>query len=140
MAKLCYYINMPRSKNFIKKKCKDCLKEFKIFLNESKEIRRKRKQCRACSRKNYNKGQFKKINKKPFSRDAEYVKIHKYIKKEKGTPSFCEVCGTNDESKRYEWSNKDHKYSLNLSDYVRMCSYCHWHYDNENNLRGKRVE
>ena len=58
--------------------------------------------------------------------------IHDWVTSRKGQPKFCEVCGDTS-PRRYDWSNKDHKYRRVLSDYVRMCRSCHRLYDIKNN-------
>lgn len=40
----------------------------------------------------------------------------------------CEVCGTTDKSKTYDWASLTKDYS-NPKDYKRMCRGCHWRYD-----------
>jgi len=56
--------------------------------------------------------------------------FHKWVENHKGKPMQCEVCGTITAS-RYDWSNKDHKYTRNLEDYIRMCRKCHFAYDKQ---------
>lgn len=53
---------------------------------------------------------------------------HERIEKQLGVPKYCEICKRSDK-KKYEWSNKDHKYSLNLKDWQRLCTSCHRKYD-----------
>lgn len=60
--------------------------------------------------------------------DIGYVQKHKRITKKLGSPSYCEHCKRTDR-KKYEWSNKDHKYSLNITDWQRLCTACHQKYD-----------
>lgn len=52
--------------------------------------------------------------------------IHRRIEKEYPKPESCEFCGS---TKKIELSNKDHKYSLNKSDYQWICKKCHFHFD-----------
>jgi len=68
--------------------------------------------------------------------DIKYLAIHQRIKNQLGTPNYCEFCKRTDR-KKYEWSNKDHKYTLNLSDWQRLCTSCHQKYDIENNNYNK---
>ena len=56
--------------------------------------------------------------------NAKYNAKHDWVSTIKGRPQKCEVCGTNDK-RRYEWANKDHKYSRNPDDYIRLCHRCH---------------
>ena len=60
--------------------------------------------------------------------NAGYTSIHDWIRKWKGIPSLCEMCGTVT-SKKFEWANIDHKYRRVLEDYIRMCCKCHKNYD-----------
>lgn len=60
---------------------------------------------------------------------AKYSALHYRIYKLKGCPRKCEVCGTDDKNKRYEWASLSGKYD-DPSDYKRMCKSCHSKYDN----------
>jgi hypothetical protein len=62
--------------------------------------------------------------------NAGYFAKHKWVTLWKGQPSLCEMCGTI-KAKKFEWANIDHKYRRVLEDYIRMCTSCHLHYDNE---------
>jgi hypothetical protein len=57
-----------------------------------------------------------------------YVALHSWVRRERGTPSKCEHCGTTTAVK-YEWANKSHKYKRDLSDWLRLCVPCHSRYD-----------
>jgi hypothetical protein len=57
---------------------------------------------------------------------------HDWIRRHKGKPNKCEVCGTI-EKRKYHWANKDHKYKRNLDDYWSVCVPCHRKYDTEKN-------
>jgi len=63
----------------------------------------------------------------------EYGGIHARIEKQLGIPKYCEHCKRTDKNK-YEWANKDHKYSLAIQDWMRLCTSCHRKYDYENHL------
>lgn len=57
-----------------------------------------------------------------------YTGAHIRVRKIRGQPMQCEVCGTEDPSKTYDWAST----SPNMSDpmtFVRMCRSCHWKYD-----------
>jgi len=58
--------------------------------------------------------------------------IHRLIEKRCGKPNYCEHCKCS-EKKKYEWSNKNHKYSLKKEDWQRLCPSCHRKYDIKNN-------
>lgn len=60
------------------------------------------------------------------------VGLHQWVRRKRGTPSLCEVCGTT-EKRKYEWANVDHKYRRVLEDFIRMCTSCHRKYDIKNN-------
>lgn len=59
---------------------------------------------------------------------VSYAGVHIWVKKWKGKPKNCEVCGAKDE-RRYHWANIDHKYRRVLEDYISMCASCHKKYD-----------
>lgn len=63
---------------------------------------------------------------------VSYDGLHRWIANKKGRPKKCEQCKTT-KAKKYEWANKDHKYSRNLEDWMRLCTSCHRKYDIENN-------
>ena len=58
----------------------------------------------------------------------EYENLHRWIKKEKGQPRYCEICKSTSE-KLYHWANKSRKYQKDLSDWFRLCHKCHRKYD-----------
>ena len=69
------------------------------------------------------------------NKNLGYQSKHNRIRLKYGEPNYCEICGKTDK-KKYEWSNKDHKYSLKKEDWQRLCSSCHKKYDIEyNNTR-----
>ena len=58
--------------------------------------------------------------------------IHRRIETLYGKPKYCEICKRSDK-KKYEWANKDHKYSMNIEDWMRLCTSCHRKYDIKHN-------
>ena len=66
--------------------------------------------------------------------DAGYTSVHMWVRKHWGKDKVCEICGTTRHSK-YVWANKNHKYSRNRDDWMRLCSKCHFNYDITNGLR-----
>ena len=64
--------------------------------------------------------------------EAGYVAKHTKIRKILGKATECVHCKRTDR-KKYEWANKDHKYSRNIEDYISLCCSCHRKYDYENN-------
>lgn len=59
--------------------------------------------------------------------NAGYNTIHTWVRRWKGKPDYCQLCGTI--KKRYTWANIDHKYRRNLDDYISLCYSCHRYYD-----------
>jgi len=59
---------------------------------------------------------------------ANLVCKHKRLYRAFGQPSRCDVCGTTDPSKSYDWANLSGDYD-NPLDFKRMCRSCHWKYD-----------
>jgi hypothetical protein len=57
---------------------------------------------------------------------AGYHSKHSWVLRCKGKAKICVDCGA---TKYIDWSNKDHKYSRNLDDYVARCKKCHQAYD-----------
>jgi hypothetical protein len=67
---------------------------------------------------------------------ASYAAYHKRMESLKGKPQKCEVCGTVDTSKSYDWACLTGRYD-DPSDYKRMCRSCHWKHDNTIKNLGK---
>lgn len=59
---------------------------------------------------------------------ANIISKHKRIYRAFGQPKKCDVCGTTDEERSYDWANLTGDYD-NPADYKRMCRSCHWRYD-----------
>lgn len=112
-------------------KCSTCGKNTKKYLS-----RIKRYKSLFCSREcffEHNRGLTGEKSGVWKGDSAEYSSKHQVIASQKGRPKHCTICGTEDPSKKYEWANKDHKYSRNLKDYFRACVKCHRKYDIEHN-------
>ncbi|MDD2657841.1 MAG: hypothetical protein PHD04_04265 [Candidatus Pacebacteria bacterium] len=62
-----------------------------------------------------------------------YAGLHMKMQKKLGKPSKCDMCKTTKDGAGYEWANKDHKYSEEPKDWMRVCKKCHEKYDAENN-------
>ncbi len=62
--------------------------------------------------------------------NVKYAGLHRWVSKWLGKPELCSVCG-DENAKRYEWANVDHKYRRILEDYIRMCTRCHREYDRD---------
>ena len=71
---------------------------------------------------------------------ATYAAFHYRLQSLKGTPSVCEVCGTTDTKRTYDWANLTGRYH-DPEDYKRMCRSCHWKHDgkikNIKHMRGR---
>lgn len=58
-----------------------------------------------------------------------YKALHDWLRKHHGRPNLCEVCGTTDPNKNYEWANLSHEYRRDRKDFKRMCISCHRRHD-----------
>lgn len=68
--------------------------------------------------------------------NATYNAFHKRLATIYGKPKKCEVCGTTDKTKTYNWANLTGEYD-NPKDYKRMCRSCHSKHDKiVNNFKG----
>jgi hypothetical protein len=66
----------------------------------------------------------------------EYVKVHKWIKKQLGAASYC----ANDRShkgKRFEWANISGEYKFDINDFKPLCPSCHRKMDFTDSQREK---
>lgn len=83
-----------------------------------------------------------------------YYALHDWVERNLGKPkkcsnSFCYYPRLNRKNKlilfptKYEWANVSGDYKRNLSDWVRLCTSCHRHYDSIKNrirLINKRLD
>lgn len=61
-----------------------------------------------------------------------YYALHTWVQRELGKPTTCEFCGKKNLKGRYiQWANKSGDYLRSLSDWIRLCTKCHWHYDRD---------
>lgn len=61
-----------------------------------------------------------------------YHALHTWLKRELGTPMVCEFCKIEKENGRQiHWANKSKEYKRDLTDWLRLCAKCHWHYDRD---------
>ena len=81
-------------------------------------------QCRKAIKRD----QFGSNNSAWKGRGAGYQAFHRRLDATKGRPKKCEVCGTTEESRRYDWANLTGHYD-DPGDYKRMCRSCHWKHD-----------
>jgi len=63
--------------------------------------------------------------------NASYSAIHHWVKRVKGKPKKCMMCGS---IENLQWANKNHKYKRNLSDWVSLCALCHNKFDKNNKI------
>lgn len=59
---------------------------------------------------------------------AGYAAFHRRLEILKDKPQNCEVCGTTDTAKTYDWANLTGHYE-DPKDYKRMCRSCHFKHD-----------
>ena len=60
--------------------------------------------------------------------EASYSAFHLRVQTQRGRPRHCEVCGTTDQRRSYDWANLSGRFD-DPSDYKRMCRSCHWKHD-----------
>jgi hypothetical protein len=142
----------------IKIKCKVCKKEILIFKSRLGRKKYCSKKCQNIEKKKSFIGNKIALGNTPWNKDKKtgivpksafkkghiswlkgtsienygYQGIHSYINRKLGQPKYCEHCKRTDK-KCYDWANKDHKYSKNLKNWMRLCRSCHLKYDYKNN-------
>lgn len=80
--------------------------------------------CRIARKRN----QLRENNDSWKGNKAGYSAFHRRMEAIKGKPQKCELCGTEDKSKTYDWACMSGKYE-DPSDYKRLCRSCHWKHD-----------
>lgn len=60
---------------------------------------------------------------------TKYSAQHVRVSRVRGKPKKCELCGTADPTRRYEWSLLHGRTGFDPEDYVRLCKSCHRSYD-----------
>lgn len=61
---------------------------------------------------------------------VSYSGLHKWIVRELGQPSICQICKDKTlKPRQYHWSNMSRQYSRDLKDWQRLCVSCHKKYD-----------
>lgn len=108
----------------------------KVIYNS---FRRNGYKCRKAAKRN----QLGKNNNSWVGDNATYATFHKRVESLYGRPIHCEVCGTVDPSKRYEWANVTGDYADVEHGYRRMCCSCHRKFDKskegvKNNVKRKK--
>jgi hypothetical protein len=69
---------------------------------------------------------------KSLTPSKNYGAIHKRIKNKYGKANRCTNPECSGISNSFVWSNKDHKYSLDIRDWQMLCHSCHHKYDLKN--------
>jgi len=113
-----------------KRICQNCEKEFMAFIGEVN-----RGGAKVCSRSCYYEYQKKTrpAGEKSWAWKGKKVgksALHDWVIKILGRPKKCEHCGTT-KAKKFEWANKSQKYKRLISDWMRLCTKCHWKYDHD---------
>lgn len=67
----------------------------------------------------------------------KYKSIHHKIGLILGKTNKCEKCGNTFEGKKIHWANVSGNYLLKKDDWIRLCSKCHYHFDNVESRRSK---
>ena len=104
-------------------KCKICSKEFRVFSS------RKRFFCsRECMGQSF---RSRRGNNNPNwkGNKVKYQGLHKWVRDNYGTPSFCENKNCIGKSKRYHWASKKGFYGRDRKHWLRLCNSCHMKLD-----------
>lgn len=80
------------------------------------------------ARKAFKRNQMGKNNHMWKGDKAGYSCLHKRLHRKYGKACKCEVCGTTDKRKSYDYANLTGNYA-DENDYKQMCRSCHWKYD-----------
>lgn len=88
------------------------------------------KRCGIQARKAVKRNQWGETNSSWRGDKASLCKLHRRLDRRFGKPKRCEVCGTTDDARTYDWANLSGRYT-DMSDFKRMCRSCHWKYDNK---------
>jgi hypothetical protein len=88
--------------------------------------------CRKAKKRN----QYCELNSSWKGNTATKEAFHYRLKSLFGSPKICEICGTSDLGRTYDWANITGRYE-DPQDYKRMCRSCHWKYDQKHlNFKG----
>lgn len=115
-SKQCHVVSQTK---LVIKNCLICNKQFRVHLFRHKEGMGNYCSASCSSQSRWKDGK-------------QGVKsIHQMVKRKLGQPNRCELC--NKTEGNFDWANKDHKYSKDLRDWMRLCRSCHRKYDIANN-------
>lgn len=88
--------------------------------------------CRIAKKRN----QTKENNDSWKGDNAGYSAFHRRMESQKGKPKKCEICGTDDAKRVYDWACMNGNYN-DPNDYKRLCRSCHWKHDKKHlNFKG----
>lgn len=133
---------------------KNCIYCGALFYKPSNESRnnwdtRHKYCCRKCKTDSSKGRESKNKGKKfpQFSGDKHYCwkgdnvgyfALHEWVVKNLGKPSRCEKCSRTDfPTSKMQWANKSGLYKRDLSDWVRLCVWCHGKADKTFFKKGK---
>lgn len=72
------------------------------------------------------------------SRENHLGRVHYWVRTRFEPSKTCDLCGVpNDGTRKFDWSNKDHKYSIAREDWQHVCRSCHAKHDYKYN--GKKT-
>lgn len=60
---------------------------------------------------------------------TEYLRVHRWMRKNFGEATFCALVSGHTKAKRFEWANVSGQYLYDINDFVPMCPSCHRKYD-----------
>ena len=124
----------------IRKKLSDSIRKnptkYWLGKNIPPEVIQKIKDTKKRNGKKGNSDYFKRhrflgINHKLWKGDrVGYDALHSWLYRKLGSPNICEHCKKIElNSRKIHWANKSGKYRRELSDWLRLCAKCHYHYD-----------
>lgn len=68
--------------------------------------------------------------KKSSIKQSQYIEIHRWLKRNFGIASKCEMDGCDRKPKRYEWAlKKGYSYEKSRENFMQLCPSCHRKYD-----------
>jgi len=114
-------IPYKRSNPNIRIECKTCSTKFEVVFSRKDKAKYCSFKCRFIGQKG------KALPTKGLFKATSYGACHYKVRKLRGTPSLCEVCGTTT-AKKFEWANLTGNYA-DINDYKRMCASCHDKFD-----------
>ena len=114
--------------------CLCCATKFGKKPKDSYKQWAKRKFCsNKCSGKyNSNRGTGHRLWK---GDEVSYSALHHWLRREYGHPKTCEMCGivpignTKDGRSKMHWANVSGEYKRERSDWMALCTRCHFHND-----------